>query len=114
MRNVALTAVITAVVCVSVTVTTGLGAGSASDSSGLTTIPAPGTFVVPTLDLFCTVFVSDPNHHDPGPVLFCDRNSTSAASERRDPSAAVYVSRFHMRISQSGSNVWNYVVARTP
>ena len=54
---------------------------------------------------------SDPDHHDPGPALFCKRNSDLSSS---GTSRALGVSRYHMRLSDPGGNYWIYTVTRSP
>ena len=33
--------------------------------------------IVPGVDLSCDLFKTDPDHHDTGPLLFCNRNSVA-------------------------------------
>jgi hypothetical protein len=53
---------------------------------------------IPSLDLQCAVWASDPDHHEAGPILFCDRASTKG-------SRIVVVSRYHIKVTdESGSD----------
>jgi len=86
------------------------GSSTKSESSDLDL--APGNSIsVPGLDLLCRVFSSDPDHHDPGAVFACFRQSTTSS---KSSTAAIEASRFHMRVSASGAKVWAYTVTRSP
>lgn len=66
---------------------------------------------IPSIDLLCRVLASDPDHHDPGPVFYCYRQSVTSA---KTSTASIEASRFHMKIAESGSNKWAYTVTRSP
>jgi hypothetical protein len=66
---------------------------------------------VPGIDLICRVYASDPDHHDPGSIFACYRQSTTNA---KASTATIEASRFHMRVSESGAKVWAYSVTRSP
>jgi hypothetical protein len=64
---------------------------------------------IPSLDLICRVLASDPDHHDPGHVFVCLRQSTGAVS-----TATMEASKYHIRVAEPGAKTWAYSVDRTP
>jgi hypothetical protein len=94
MPKIVLTAATTAIVCFAIAAATGLAARTRS-GGGPTIIPVGGSVKVPSVDLRCFVFSSDPTRLDPGPVLFCNRGTSKQGS------AAVAVSRDHITVFPS-------------
>ena len=84
--------VATADVCFAVSVSTGF-ASHRSAERYVTVRPGDG-ITVRGLDLFCSVMRSDPDHHEVGPVMYCNRHSARY-------SRAVSISRFHMELSNA-------------
>jgi hypothetical protein len=109
MLRIGITALATAAFCVAVTAAIALPANSRSHS--IVTVKIGDDIVIPGLDLFCSTSPTDADHHDPGPMMYCDRNSVRG---RSSIPASLGVSRFHMRIGRTGSNYWAYSVARVP
>ena len=109
MRKILLIAATTAIVCFAIAAATGLAARTRSEG-GPRIIPVGGYFKVPSLDLTCLVFASDPTRLDPGPALFCNRGSTSTT---KPGAASVAVSRYHISVFPSGHGRGD-VVARSP
>jgi hypothetical protein len=109
MLKIVLTAVSTAIVCFLIAAAMGPAARTRSDGAP-TIIPAGGYFKVPSIDLSCLVFGSDPTRLDPGPVLFCNRGSVSTTKRG---AASVAVSRFHITVFPSGQGAAE-TVARRP
>jgi hypothetical protein len=97
----------TAVVCFGIAAATGIASHSSKQTRYLTAhIGDDVNFV--GLDFFCSTRATDPDHHDPGPAMYCSRYSDNTGS------AAVGVSKYHLRLSRSSSNYWNYTVSRSP
>jgi hypothetical protein len=106
------TATVTAVACI--LIAAGVGLATRRSSNVLTMRPGD-LLVVPSVDVSCQLFATDPDHHDPGPLLFCDRNSV--ANNPRKPgtvSASLGASRYHFRLGASGSAAWVDTVTRSP
>ncbi len=74
-------------------------------------LAAGNSISVPSLDLECRVLKSDPDHHDPGAVFACFRQSVAG---KKPSSADMEATRFHMRVAESGANVWADSVSRDP
>jgi hypothetical protein len=66
------------------------------------------TITIPAVDLYCTVNATDLEHHDPGPLVYCDRNS---AISQRSSSRGVGISRYHYYVSTESES---YIQARFP
>src|SRR5436190_9777397 len=98
MPKIVLTTATTAIICFAIAAATGLAARTRSDSRP-TIMPVGGYFKVPSIDLTCLVFGSDPTRTDPGPVLYCNRGSTPTTHRG---SASVAVSRYHISMWDSG------------
>jgi hypothetical protein len=100
----------TAVVCFGIAAVTGFASHSSPRSAQTRYLTAhigdDVNFV--GLDFFCSTRATDPDHHDPGPSMYCDRFS----DERN--SAAVGVSKYHLHLSRTNSNYWDYTIARSP
>jgi hypothetical protein len=110
MFRIGLAAGITAIACFAISATIGLGARSASSAKVVTVAPGDGVSMS-SLDLFCRLFPTDPDHHDAGPVFACFRQSTKKGAP---PPAAMEATRTHMRISKAGASVWAFTVNRAP
>src|SRR5579863_9777009 len=110
MPRIAVTAVVTALICFTISATTGFGARTRA--AGQFDVVVGDTVFVPSLDLFCTTDATGPTSGEPGPTMECHRNSTAPTSP--NASADVAITRFHMYLSAAHSTRWNYVVARTP
>jgi hypothetical protein len=109
MIKIVLTAATTAILCFLIAAAMGPAARTRSDGARLTIIPTGGYFKLPSIDLTCVVFSSDPTRIDPGPALFCNRGSIST----QRGSASLAVSRYHISIFPSGHGPGT-TVARTP
>jgi hypothetical protein len=72
---------------------------------------AGNSISVPSLDLLCRVLASDPDHHDPGNVFYCLRQSVAG---KKPTSATMEASRFHMRVAEPGATQWAATVSRSP
>jgi hypothetical protein len=110
MIKIVLTAATTAILCFLIAAAMGPAARTRSDGVRIIIIPTGGYFKLPSLDLTCVVFSSDPTHIDPGPALFCNRASVSTLRG----SASVAVSRYHITVFPSGRGGPATSVARTP
>jgi hypothetical protein len=60
------------------------------------------------LDLGCTYFRSDPDHHEVGPILYCDRNSEAGKSR------AMGASGYHFFWTNTSGLTRIYRVNRAP
>ncbi len=108
-----LTAMGTTAACLLFATATGFATQRASGN--VLTMRAGDLLIVPGVDLSCDLFKTDPDHHDTGPLLFCNRNSV--ANNPKDAtslSASFGASRFHLRLEPSGSGSWEYTVTRSP
>lgn len=110
MLKIVLTAATTAIVCFAIAAATGLAARTRSGGAP-TVIPTGGYFKVPSVDLACLVFGSDPTRLDPGPVLFCNRGTTSTTKRG---AASVAVSLYHISVYPSGRGPAVAVTPRRP
>jgi hypothetical protein len=108
--KVALTATITAIVCFGIAVTAGLGATKRSEEQFNAGV---GDYIfITSLDLSCKIVANSPTAGEPGPQMYCFRNST--ANGKNNLSAEVAITRFHIYLSPSHSSKWTNIVARTP
>jgi len=105
MPKIVLTAATTAIVCFAIAAAAGLAARTSSDG-GPMIIPVGGSIKVPSIDLRCFVFSSDPTRLDPGPVLFCNRGTSKQGS------ASVAVSLYHITVFPSGHGSGTIVTRR--
>jgi hypothetical protein len=70
---------------------------------------SPGDDLVRGVDLACSTFRHDPDHHEAGPVMYCNRYSTTSGRSR-----ALSISLYHYVVtSENGQNII-YKVGRTP
>ncbi len=68
----------------------------------------PGSYVrFVGIDLSCLYQPNDPDHHDPGPALFCNRYSANN-------SRSFGASNYHYRVSDPAGNHWITTINRSP
>ena len=111
--TVLLTAMVTTAACLLIATATGFATQRAGGN--VLTMQVGDLLIVPGVDLSCDLFKTDPDHHDTGPLLFCNRNSV--ANNPKDAasiSASFGASRFHLRLEPPGSRTWKYTVTRSP
>ena len=104
--TVLLTAMATTAACLLIATATGFANQRAGGN--VLTMQVGDLLIVPGVDLSCDLFKTDPDHHDTGPLLFCNRNSVA------NNSASFGASRVHLRLEPSGSRSWKYAVTRSP
>jgi hypothetical protein len=60
--------------------------------------------VIKSVDLFCIVLASDPDHHEAGPIVYCKRRSVPAGQNSR----SIGVTRYHYQV---GDPTGSYTIA---
>jgi hypothetical protein len=110
MKTALVTALLTAAVCFAVTATTGF-ASQDTASRHLPAVKIGDDLTIPSLDLYCAVYRTDPDHLEVGPILYCNRNS---ADSQHANSRGFGASRFHIFVSTANGNANGYTVTRSP
>ena len=80
-----------------------------SSTTARKTIRIGDYVTVPALDLGCATFRKDPNKTEPGPGMYCSRESSAEGED----SAAVYITRYRIIIWNT-SGYRSYRVNRKP
>jgi hypothetical protein len=87
-------------------------AGSTAKTTKFYTL-RPGSYVrFIGIDLSCSYETTDPDHHEPGPFLYCSRYST--ATNKTLVSRSLGVSNYHYKISNASSSYWATTFNRSP
>jgi hypothetical protein len=90
---------------------TGVALGQQNKSERYVTARVGDSIYVPAVDLYCAVWRSDPDHHEVGPFLYCNRSSASNQGEK---SRAIGASRYHYLITNATGQYQSYRVSRSP
>jgi hypothetical protein len=110
--KIAITALVTAGICFAATASIGAAHRTESPLQRNYTVRNSDTVWFPSIDLFCMMNASDRNDDDPGPALFCTRESTFGV---KNPQAqAIGATRFHMLVSDPHGDHWSHFFARSP
>jgi hypothetical protein len=95
------------IVLAAVAVSLVLVSTASASATRFLTIGTNAYMKIPSLDLQCEVFASDPDHHEAGPVLYCNRSSTKN-------SRPIEVSLYHIKIGDEGGNFFTNTYDRAP
>ena len=103
--KIALTAIVTAAVCLAATAASGL----ASHSSRKTTIAVKvGDYLkIPAVDLSCLSEAKDPNKQEAGAIIYCFRTSNRNPD---DKPAVLVISKNHFKVAATGATGWTATV----
>ena len=107
--KIALTAIVTAAVCVGITAATGFASRSAEKTTY--TVRIGDYLKIPAVDLSCLTEAKDSSKQEAGPIIYCFRTSNRNPDDRP---AALVISKSHFKVSASGATAWTATIWRHP